>query len=70
VFLEFTLSELLPIFLWSFFKEPEDCFRDYICQGSKHVSIFQMNEEGFGEGGPVNPKLQKTSQAHISGESS
>ena len=47
VFFDFTLSELLPIFLWSFFKEPEDCFRDYICQGSEHFSIFQMKEEGF-----------------------
>ena len=27
MFFDFTLSELLPIFLWSFFKEPDDCFQ-------------------------------------------
>ena len=45
LFFDFMLSELLPIFLWSFFKQPEDCFRIFICNSkATRFSIFQMDE--------------------------
>lgn len=30
-FFEFMLCDLLPMFLWSFFKTPSDIFRPFIC---------------------------------------
>lgn len=67
LFFEFTVSELLPIFLWSFFKEPEDIFMAFICNSkSSKFSIFQMEpvsasseEKNF----DVNLRVQRLTRA-------
>ncbi|TNV78332.1 hypothetical protein FGO68_gene16879 [Halteria grandinella] len=49
-FFEFMLCDLLPMFLWSFFKTPSDIFRPFICNDiikKAEFSIFQMREQSI-----------------------
>jgi hypothetical protein len=68
MFFDFFLSELLPIFLWSFFKEPDDCFQQFICSSKTMlISIFQMDEAKEISRKELNLKVQRTSNQMISG---
>jgi hypothetical protein len=63
-FFEFMGSELMPIFLWSFFKEPEDIFMVFICNNKNtKFSIFQMEPVSEEKKGDVNVRVQRLTKA-------